>query len=38
MIIDVENCGEFLRASHFTEEGTVGFIDIPIPEEERFVW
>ena len=38
MIIDVENCGEFLRASHFTEEGVVGFIDIPVPEEERFVW
>jgi DNA polymerase elongation subunit (family B) len=38
MIIDVENCGEFLRASHFTEEGVVGFIDVPVPEEERFVW
>jgi len=38
MIVDIENKGEYLKVSHFTEEGDLGFLNVPIPEEERFVW
>lgn len=38
MIIDIENKGKFLRISHFSEEGDLKFLDLPIPESERFVW
>lgn len=38
MIIDIENKGKFLRVSHFSEEGDLKFLDLPIPDSERFVW
>ena len=38
MIVDIENRGEYLKVSHFTEEGDLAFLDVPIPEEERFVY
>lgn len=38
MIVDIENRGEYLRVSHFTEEGDIGYLNVPVPEEERFVW
>jgi hypothetical protein len=38
MIVDIENRGEYLKVSHFTEEGDLAFLDVPIPESERFVW
>lgn len=38
MILDIENRGEYLKVSHFTKEGDVGFLEVPIPESERFVW
>jgi len=38
MITDIENKGTYLRVSSFSEEGDRIFIQIPIPEEERFIW
>jgi len=38
MIIDIENLGESLRVSHYTTEGDVAFLDLPIPERDRYVW
>jgi len=38
MIIDIENMRDHLRVSHFTSEGDLTFLKIPIPEEERFCW
>lgn len=38
MIVDIENCGDHLMVSHFTKEGDLAFLNVPIPEEERFVW
>jgi DNA polymerase elongation subunit (family B) len=38
MIVDIENQGKNLRVSHFTPEGDLAFLIVPIPEEERFVW
>lgn len=38
MIIDIENKGTFLKVSTFSEEGDLKFIEIPIPENERFIW
>ena len=38
MIVDIENQGKSLKVSHFTSEGDLDFIIVPIPEEERFVW
>jgi len=38
MIVDIENKGEELKISTFTEEGGITFINVPIPPEERFVW
>ena len=38
MIVDIENKGTYLNVSHFSDEGDLVFLHIPIPEEERFVW
>lgn len=38
MIVDIENKGAFLRVSHFDKEGNMAFLNVPIPETERFVW
>jgi len=38
MIIDIENKGKYLKISHFNREGEVVFLELPIPEEERYVW
>ena len=38
MIVDIENRGEYLKVSHFTEDGDLAFLDVPIDESERFVW
>jgi DNA polymerase elongation subunit (family B) len=38
MIIDIENQGTQLRVSHFTPDGDLDFLNVPIPESERFVW
>lgn len=38
MIIDIENKGTYLKISTFSEDGDLKFIEIPVPEEERFVW
>lgn len=38
MIIDIENKGIGLTVSTFSKEGSVEFVNIEIPEEERFVW
>lgn len=38
MILDIQNEGSYLKVSHFTPEGDVGYVKVPIPEEERFVW
>ena len=38
MIIDIENKGSYLKVSHFTEEGELAFLEVPIKEEDRFVW
>ena len=38
MIVDIENRGEYLRVSHFSEEGDLAFLDVPIEESQRFVW
>ena len=38
MIVDIENKGTHLKVSTFSEEGDMVFIEVPIPESERFVW
>lgn len=38
MIIDIENLGESLKVSHFTKDGEVAYLDLPIPERDRYVW
>ncbi len=38
MIVDIENQGTHLKVSHFTKEGDLAFLEVPIPESERFVW
>jgi len=38
MIVDIENKGTYLNVSHFSDEGDLVFLHIPVPEEERFVW
>ena len=38
MIVDIENKGTYLNVSHFSDEGDLVFLNIHIPEEERFVW
>lgn len=38
MIIDIENKGQYLKVSHFNEEGDRVFLNVPIPVSERFVW
>lgn len=38
MIIDIENLGENLRVSHYTEEGDLAYLDLKVPQVERYVW
>jgi DNA polymerase elongation subunit (family B) len=38
MIIDIESSGSSLSVSHYTEEGEVNIIKIPIPKSQQFVW
>jgi DNA polymerase elongation subunit (family B) len=38
MIVDIENKGDHLHVSTFTQDGDPTFIDVPIPESERFNW
>lgn len=38
MIVDIENKGSYLNVSHFSDEGDLVFLHVPIPDEERFVW
>lgn len=38
MIIDIENTNSGLLVSHFTEEGEVNLLNIPIPKSQQFVW
>lgn len=38
MIVDIENKGKYLKISHFTKEGDIGYLDLFIPEDQRFVW
>ena len=38
MIVDIENKGEYLKVSTFSEEGDLIFVNVPIPEDQRFVW
>ena len=38
MIVDIENKGEYLKVSTFSEEGDLIFIDVPVPEDQRFIW
>ena len=38
MIIDIENKGSYLKVSHFNEEGELAFMEVPIKEEDRFIW
>ena len=38
MIIDIENLGESLKVSHFTEEGELAFLNLPILDRDRYVW
>ena len=38
MIIDVENLGESLKVSYYTEEGDLAYLDLKIPVSERYVW
>lgn len=38
MIVNIENKGTHLKVSHFDEEGKTCFVEVPVPEEERFVW
>ena len=38
MIVDIENKWNHLKVSTFSPEGDMMFVEVPIPEEERFVW
>jgi DNA polymerase elongation subunit (family B) len=38
MIIDIESSGSSLSVSHYTEEGEVNILKIPIPKSQQFVW
>ena len=38
MIVDIENKGTHLKVSTFSTDGDLVFIDVPIPEAERFIW
>jgi len=38
MIVDIENKGTHLKVSTLSEEGDMVFIEVPIPESERFIW
>ena len=38
MIVDIENKGEYLKVSTFSEEGDLIFVNVPVPEDQRFVW
>lgn len=38
MIIDIENTGQDLRISHYTEEGEVNYLKIQVPKSQQFVW
>lgn len=38
MIVDIEQKKDHLHISTFTEDGDPTFINIPIPEDQRFVW
>lgn len=38
MIIDIENTKWGLTVSHYTEEGEVNMLKIPVPRELQFVW
>jgi DNA polymerase elongation subunit (family B) len=38
MIVDIENRGSYLKVSHFTEEGDIGYVEVHIPEDQRFNW
>jgi len=38
MIVDIENKGQYLKVSTFSEEGDLIFVDVPVPEDQRFVW
>ena len=38
MIVDIENRGSYLKVSHFGPEGDLVFLEVPIPEDQRFVW
>lgn len=38
MIVDIENKGSHLKVSTFSEAGDIVFIEVPIPEAERFIW
>lgn len=38
MIIDIENKGDSLKVSHYTEEGELAYLDLKIPQSERYNW
>ena len=38
MIIDIENLGESLKVSHYTQEGDLAYLDLKIPVSERYNW
>jgi len=38
MIVNIENKGTYLHVSHFDEEGRIDYANIPVGEEDRFVW
>jgi DNA polymerase elongation subunit (family B) len=38
MIVDIENKGDELKVSTFSVDGSISFVHVPIPVEERFVW
>ena len=38
MIIDIENTGNGLSVSHYTEEGEVNLLKIQVPKHLQFVW
>jgi len=38
MIINIENKGTFLNISHYTNEGKINLLKIPVPKSEQYVW
>ena len=38
MIVDIENKGDELKVSTFSADGSISFVHVPIPVEERFIW